>query len=67
MTIDLTDEAQAALERLTTGRPSLTANELINQLLVLAAGALDRSESVERAFVDGEIRWTQVLKRLSTD
>jgi hypothetical protein len=65
-TLRLNDDAQTALDRLLSRRPGLSANELINQLLVEVDSASSHDERVEAAFAHGEDRWAAVLERLRT-
>ena len=63
-TLRLNDDAQSALDRLMKRRPGLSANELLNQLIVEVDAAAGHADRVREAFDDGEDRWTDVLERL---
>jgi hypothetical protein len=65
-TLRLNDDAQAALDRLLSRRPGLSANELINQVLVEVDADADHAGRVQQAFADGEDHWAAVLERLRT-
>lgn len=64
MTLRLNPEAQAALDRLVEARHGLSANEVINQILVETERRTERAEQVARLFDEGEHRWADVLDRL---
>ena len=65
-TLRLSAPAQTALERLLTRRPGISANELINQLLIEVDEGYSHAERVQTAFAAGEDRWGEVLERLRT-
>jgi len=63
-TLRLSDSAQTALERLLSRRPGVSANELINQLLIEVDEGYSHADRVQAAFEEGEERWGEVLERL---
>lgn len=64
MTLRLNPEAQAALDRLVAAHHGLSANEVINQVLVETERRGARSRQAAELFAEGEAHWADVLERL---